>query len=636
VNVATAQIIEEGLPRTDRQFLDRAGRSEVRARLRREGLELAETDRIVLYAPTWRGSSFHAPHDDPGEILTQAAHLERLLPPRHRVLVKVHQQVARAIGRELVAKGRLVPNDLPTNVLLGVVDVLVTDYSSIMFDFLSTGRPVVLFTPDIDEYQNLRGLYLDPSDLPGPIVRTVEELATVLGAVGSATARDPQVTHGRAYAAARKRFAPHDDGSVTERVLDIVLRGETKRRVRPAKRDGRATLLIHPGGLMTNGITSSALNLLHAIDHDAFDVSIVRNHSVVRERAANVARIDSRVRQFVRIGGMPMSKRSYLARRRLLSGRGASLSAGTRDRLDALLREEWSRTVGQTSFDYLVDFGGYSPLWAHLIANAPAGSRSIWLHNDLKADQMRSVNGRYPHEQNLRGVFSTYRRFDHLVSVSPALRDVNAQRLGDWAPAERFIAARNVIDHERVLASAQVLPDEAIRRFTSESFTFVTVGRLSPEKNHLRLVEAFALLSREYPDARLVIIGDGPTRPAVSKRATELGVQGDVRFTGSLANPWAVMAGCDCFVMSSDYEGQPMTILEARTLGLPVVTTAFDSVRSAVTGAEGLVTERSVEGLAAGMGAGLRGAVPQLPFDPAAYNHVVLQEFYRAIGAELS
>jgi CDP-glycerol glycerophosphotransferase (TagB/SpsB family)/glycosyltransferase involved in cell wall biosynthesis len=633
-NVATARIIEEGLPRTDRQVLDDAGRSEVCERLRRRGVTLGEKDRIVLYAPTWRGRSFHAPAHDAHDLASRAAELESLLPRGHRVLLKTHQQVAQAARADPTAAGRLVPNDFPTNLLLGVVDVLVTDYSSVMFDFLATGRPLVLFTPDLDAYQTERGLYLDPAELPGPVLATVEEVAEVVGAVGTGGPRDPQTTHGRAYAAARRRFAPYDDGSVTQRVLDVVLRhGPESSRVRSVKRDERPTLLIHLGGLTTNGITSSALNLLRAIDHDAFDVSIIRNHSVMPERVANVSRIDPRVRQFVRVGGMAMSRRHYLARRRLLSGRGASLGLEKRQWLDGLLRAEWSRTVGQARFDHIIDFSGYSPLWAYLISTATAGTRSIWLHNDLKADQMRTVGGRHPHEDNLRGVFSAYSRFDRLVSVSSALREVNASRLAEWAPAERFVAARNVIDHERVLASAQMIPDPAILRFMSGSFIFVTVGRLSPEKNHLRLMEAFAEVHRERTDTRLVVIGSGPMLEAITMRISRLGLSDAVVLTGTLANPWALMARCNCLVVSSDYEGQPMTILEARALRLPVVATDFASAASALPDGEGLIVPRTPGGLARGMLAARAGEVPHPPFDPVAYNAVVVNEFYAAIGA---
>ncbi len=101
-----------------------------------------------------------------------------------------------------------------------------------------------------------------------------------------------------------------------------------------------------------------------------------------------------------------------------------------------------------------------------------------------------------------------------------------------------------------------------------------------------------------------------------------------------LRNPWALMNECDAFVLSSDYEGQPMVILEARVLGLPVVSTAFGSVRGAVEdGVDGKVVERSVEALASGMAALVRHEVPNPGFDPDAYNAEATEEFYAAIGA---
>jgi glycosyltransferase involved in cell wall biosynthesis len=297
-----------------------------------------------------------------------------------------------------------------------------------------------------------------------------------------------------------------------------------------------------------------------------------------------------------------------------------------------MLGAEWSRTVGETHFDHIIDFGGYSPLWAYLISNAPTGSRSIWLHNDLQADQMRTVDGRRPHENNLRGVFSTYHRYDNLVSVSAALRDVNAQKLAQWASAERFVAARNVIDHERVLAGAADHLPEGLPPLLEGAFTFVAVGRLSPEKNHVRLVEGFAEVHGERADIRLIVIGSGPSREAITARVSELGLSGSVVLAGPLANPWALMARSDCLVVSSDYEGQPMTILEARTLGLPVVTTDFASVSSALPAGDGLIVRSTAADLAVGMRAALSGAVPHPPFDPVAYNTRVMREFYTAIG----
>lgn len=77
-----------------------------------------------------------------------------------------------------------------------------------------------------------------------------------------------------------------------------------------------------------------------------------------------------------------------------------------------------------------------------------------------------------------------------------------------------------------------------------------------------------------------------------------------------------------------------MVILEAKIVGLPVVSTAFDSVSGALSAHDGLIVPRSIDGLADGLRAYLAGEVPTSVFDPDAYNEAAMQQFYRAIGAE--
>jgi glycosyltransferase involved in cell wall biosynthesis len=680
-NIAPGEIVEVGYPRTDLQFGDERRRDRTRDRLRAAGVQLTADDTLVLLAPTWKGESFHTPRNDAAELATLVDDLEAALPAGHRVLLKVHQQVYRHAAVEPRLAGRLVPNAVPTNAVLGITDLLVTDYSSIFFDFLSTGRPIAFYAPDLDDYDGYRGLYLTEDELPGPRVGTTAELAAVVAAVGSGTAPDPVVTHGEAYAAARQRFAPHDDGGATQRVLDVVLRGDvTGKRVRQTQRDGRPTILVYLGGMKSNGITASGINLLHHIDHDRFDVSALYNHSTVLDKRHNAEAIDPRVRLFPRVGGFAPSK-AQRRRRRLLQTTGTAMPPQDFAVMEGLLREEWSRSLGSARFDFIVDWSGYSAFWAFLLSAAPAGSHSIWLHNDLRADQLREVDGERPHFANLAATFSAYGRFEHLVSVSSALRDVNAAQLAEFAPAEKFVAARNTVNHERVLRKAHGVPgasealdadwpgdhlfstratdvremveaivtehglvahrEEVERRVTMASVappepgvrTLVTVGRLSPEKNHKRLIRAFAAVHAEDPLTRLVIIGGGPLEAALRKQVRKLGLEGSVVLAGAQPNPWAIMNQCDAFVLSSDYEGQPMVILEARVLGLPVVSTAFASVASALAPGEGLVVDRKVSALADGIRAALAGQVPNPPFDPVAYNAEVMDEFYRAIGA---
>ncbi len=631
-NLFSGEVIDEGGPRTDRQVLDAAGRAAVRGRMRAGGTVVGDGETVVLYAPTWQGASFGEARDDALLLAARARELRAMLPPGHRVLLRVHQQVYAAARAHADIRDLLVPGEIPTNVVLGATDILVSDYSSIFFDFLGTGRPIVFFTPDEQAYVAERGVYLDLTSLPGPTARTLAELGRLVAAVGSGSDLDPVRTHEEARQAARARFAAKDDGGASERVVDIVFRGRREgRAVAPLPRDGRATMLVHLGGMKSNGITTSALGLVRHIDHSRFDVTAVVDSFTEEERVDNVTQIPSQVRVLPRIGAFALGSLVWYVRRELFSRAG---ELAPRD-LETMVRRfglEWYRCYGGARFDYAVDFSGYSPRWSFLIAQAPGAVRSIWLHNDLLADQLRTVDGNKAHEINLGGVFSSYSAFHHLVSVSPALRDINARSLSAYASTERFGSARNTIDAYRVLIGAGAQDPHPVIERDPALTTFVTVGRVSPEKNHERLVRAFAQVHAEHRQTRLVVVGDGPLLPRLAEVVDEVGLRGAVVLAGHRANPFAVLAASDVFVLSSDYEGQPMVILEAMVLGLPVVTTAFGSVASALPEGSGLIVEPTVDALADGLRAALRAEVPCPEFDAEAYNAEVMDEFYRAIG----
>jgi CDP-glycerol glycerophosphotransferase len=452
------------------------------------------------------------------------------------------------------------------------------------------------------------------------------------------------------YRSMRERFASREDGSATARIVDIVFRGNTSGyRVRDVTRDGRTSVLLHGGGMRPNGITSSLINLLDAVDHDRFDVSVVFPNSRRRVIVDKQLELNPRVRQLPRVGGMNGSKLAHLQRR--LSWLRRDLRAHrTRGIQRRLWDDEWTRCFGSARFDEVIDFSGYAPLFATLLLHAPDARRSIWLHNDMAADSHRVIQGRKRYLRDLRGVFSLYPEYDHLVSVSPALAEINRRNLAGLAPAEKFASARNLTNGASVLANAAVgLPAAVTNPLTGEvpdwvnrlgraanCRTFVTVGRLSAEKNHARLLDAFYVVHRARPDVQLVVVGNGPLLGALREQAGVLGISDAVIFTGHQQNPHAIMAASDCFVLSSDYEGQPMVLLEALTLGLPVVTVAFGSVHDALPEGSGLIVEQSVDGLVDGMSAYLEGGVPVGPFDPDSYNRIAVDEFYRAIGVDLA
>ncbi len=133
-------------------------------------------------------------------------------------------------------------------------------------------------------------------------------------------------------------------------------------------------------------------------------------------------------------------------------------------------------------------------------------------------------------------------------------------------PAGRVRYLPNGIDLSRFEVAAE--------RWEGAGPVIGTVATLRAEKRIDRLIAAV----RRLPEARLLVIGDGPERAALESAAADLGAR--VRFAGHVAEPAALLRGLDLFALSSDTEQMPLSVLEAMAAGLPVVATDVGDVRA--------------------------------------------------------
>ena len=101
---------------------------------------------------------------------------------------------------------------------------------------------------------------------------------------------------------------------------------------------------------------------------------------------------------------------------------------------------------------------------------------------------------------------------------------------------------------------------------------FITAGGLRQQKDHKNLIDAFAAV-RSRKECRLIILGEGPLREELTERARKRGIAEDIDLYGFVDNPYAWMAKADCFVLSSLWEGLPTVLIEALSLGVPIVST---------------------------------------------------------------
>lgn len=208
------------------------------------------------------------------------------------------------------------------------------------------------------------------------------------------------------------------------------------------------------------------------------------------------------------------------------------------------------------------------------------------------------------------------RGFDQYVALSRGVE----QDLVDLLP---FTVGRTtIINNAGVEGGAARKPPVRTTSRLLTSITFVACGRLTQQKGYPFLLEAFAAVRRQC-EARLIILGDGPLQAQLLDLAERLGIQGHVEFVGFVNDPLHWFSKADVFVLASLWEGFANVIVEAMSVGLPVVSTDCPHGPSEIitNGINGLLVEpANAVGLAEAMMAivhnpGLREALGERGFE---------------------
>jgi CDP-ribitol ribitolphosphotransferase len=201
-----------GIPRTD-LFFDAPRRAAAEAEVRRR-YDIPAGRRVILWAPTFRGDRVTEARDPAAlDLAGLAGRLgsDHLLLLRLHPFVRAHTEIPAGAARFV----RDVSDHPDINELMLVADVLVTDYSSAIFEFSLLERPMAFFAPDLEAYERERGFYADyRSWVPGPVFEQTDGLARWL--------RDGPWDSERVRRFAETSFAVAD-GHATERLVDEVL-----------------------------------------------------------------------------------------------------------------------------------------------------------------------------------------------------------------------------------------------------------------------------------------------------------------------------------------------------------------------------------------------------------------------------
>ncbi|MDG3072629.1 CDP-glycerol glycerophosphotransferase family protein [Bacillus halotolerans] len=214
-------MIESGYPRND--FLHNDNNEETISAIKSR-LDIPSDKKVILYAPTWRDDQFYAKGRYKFDLDLDLNQLRQELGNEYIVILRMHYLVAENFDLgpyEGFAFDFSAYEDIRE--LYMISDLLITDYSSVFFDYANLKRPMLFFVPDIETYRDkLRGFYFDfEKDAPGPLVKTTEETIEAIKEIASPDYELP-ISFGPFY----DKFCYLESGRSSEKVVNTVFRTE--------------------------------------------------------------------------------------------------------------------------------------------------------------------------------------------------------------------------------------------------------------------------------------------------------------------------------------------------------------------------------------------------------------------------
>lgn len=210
-------IIETGYPRND--FLVKNNKKSEILKIKDE-LGLPFNKKIILYAPTWRDNQYYAKGRYKFEIPMDLEVLKENLSHEYIIILRMHYLVAENLQ---LSKYQGFVYDFSNHEdirdLYLISDVLITDYSSVFFDYAILNRPIIFYVFDIEEYRDkLRGFYFNfEKEAPGPLVKTTEQLINVIKRI------ETDKTYNKKLEIFRNKFCYLEDGNASKRVVEATI-----------------------------------------------------------------------------------------------------------------------------------------------------------------------------------------------------------------------------------------------------------------------------------------------------------------------------------------------------------------------------------------------------------------------------
>lgn len=322
-------------------------------------LKLNPSKKTIFYAPTWRGTKKSTVFDSTKLI----ADLNMLAELDVNMVFRGHT-ISNRLLKDIKLPDNIIvpPPDIQTNELLSIADTLITDYSSVFFDFIATERPIIHYLYDVEEYTRERGLNLTEDELPGNVAKNSNQL--VASVADSLKHNKPSSR----YLAAKKRFCPYDDGRSTERTVRWFFYGDC-RGINFVDQNSPTKSSLFLGGMLSDksGIASlvSRLNQLKEND-SAVSIMLKKGITQDKDKLSMLRELNPNINFIAHAGSMPTTLEEAAAIEYLKSD-GKFINNRMELAYKHSFKREARRLFGDSQFDLVFNFEADSDYWNALL-----------------------------------------------------------------------------------------------------------------------------------------------------------------------------------------------------------------------------------------------------------------------------
>lgn len=312
---------------------------------------------VIVYMPTWRGLLHKKETAKQLEVLSSYfTAIDSKLTDSQIFYVKLHPFVKNEMDYSMYKHIKEIPSKYETYDFLNASDALVTDYSSIMFDYGVTKRKIVLFTYDREEYKNGRGLYIDLDSLEFPKADTVDQLIAELKA------------ESKGYPEFHQRFCSYDSINTPRQVIETLLFGNTKEQLHfkaeKAVPTGKKKVFIFIKGLRRDFYSERLIETMNSINLKKFDVYVCMKANNVKKASEMLTHLDKAINYFPISFNINYTRMDYIfSKLRLKLGINLFLSG---KRIDKIMGREIRKYFGDAEFDIVIHHSKLDRMIGHM------------------------------------------------------------------------------------------------------------------------------------------------------------------------------------------------------------------------------------------------------------------------------